>query len=290
MIANPISGGGRSRSTVPVLCAALRARGITAESFFTAAAGDASTRARQAATEDWDGLIAAGGDGTINEVLGGMPDPTRPLGFLPAGSANVLAVELGLPRDPERAAAVFAAGHLRDHAIGDCSGRRFLLFVGAGVDGAIAERLSRVRTGTLGKRGWVGPILHTTWHWPHFALRATLADGTVLDDLSSVLVTRVRNFGGLASLTPGIDPADGQLHVLAFRMRGRLAWTWQGLRAVCGRLRPGRSLTTHTTTALRIDGDAPFQIDGDHGGHTPVDIRLLDAPARLYAPAGPPSA
>ncbi|MCA8948084.1 MAG: diacylglycerol kinase family lipid kinase [Planctomycetes bacterium] len=285
VIANPISGGGRARVLVPRLCAALQQLGVESVAFFTTRAGEARERAATAGAENWDGLIAAGGDGTMNEVVNGMPDPTQPLGFLPVGTANVLSVELGLPRRPELAARVFANGHLREHAIGECDGRRFLLFVGAGLDGALVERLSAVRTGTLGKHKWLGPILWIGRRWPRHSLRATLDDGTVLDGLTSVLVTRSRNYGGVVSLLPDIDPADGMLHVLGFRMRGRLAWAWQGVRAGFGRLRPGRHLVATTASTIVIEGVAPYHVDGDHGGTTPATIRLLPRPLRLYAPA-----
>jgi len=284
VIAHPISGGGHSTVLVPALCAALAARSIHAEACFTTGAGDGTARARRAAAEDWDAIVAAGGDGTINEVVNGLPDLSRPVGFLPVGTANVLALELGLPRDPAAAAAVLANGRLREHTVGECNGRRFLLFAGAGLDGAVVERLSQVRTGTLGKHKWLGPILYTLRRWPRFELRAILACGTVLDGCTAVLVTRVRNYGGVVRLLPEIDAAAGQLHVLAFRSRSRTAWALQGLRAFCGRLRTGPDLDHHVTSALRIEGDAPCQIDGDHGGRTPLDIRLLARPLRIYAP------
>lgn len=290
VIANPISGGGRARAAVPALCDHLRRRGIHAEGFFTERAGHAAERATQAADEDWDGLVAAGGDGTINEVFNGMPDPTRPLGFLPVGTANVLALEYGLPRDPARAADVLAAGRLTDHTFGVTdTGRRFLLFVGAGVDGAVVRRLSEVRTGTLGKHKWLGPILHTVRRWPRFDLGVTLDGNRVLSGLSSVLVTRTRHFGGVVRLTPGIRGDDGQLHVLAFRMRSRTSWLWHGLRAYCGRLRAGPHLEVTTARTIAITGNAPFQVDGDHGGDTPMTITSGERPARLFGPRPAPS-
>lgn len=288
LIANPISGGGKGRVMAPQLAAELQRLGVTAEIHFTTAAGDGAARATRAATEPWDGLVAIGGDGTVNEVLNGMPDPGRPLGIFPLGTANVLAIELQLPRRPAAAAAMLAAGHRRSLAIGTCNGRRFLLFVGAGVDGAVVHRLSQVRTGTLGKHKWLGPILHTVWHWPRHSLTASLPDGTRRDGLTSVLVTRVHNYGGVLHLTPGIDAFDGHLHVLCFRARSRLRWAWLGLRAFCGTLRPGRDLEVFTTNELRIAGDAPFQIDGDHGGSTPATITILPTPATLFVP--PPRA
>ncbi|MBL8729308.1 MAG: hypothetical protein JNM25_12800 [Planctomycetes bacterium] len=288
LIANPISGGGRGRQLAPQLAAALLRHGVHAEVFFTARAGDATARAAAAGDEDWHGLVAIGGDGTVNEVLNGMPDLTRALGVLPVGTANVLAQELGLPRRPEAVAAMLAAGHRREIAIGRAAGRRFLLFCGVGVDGAVVQRLAAVRTGTLGKHKWLGPILYTLWHWPRFELAVTFADGSRLEGLRSVLITRVRNFGGVVSLTAGVDIGDGRLHVHCFRQRSRLAWLWQGLRAFCGRMREGRALCVRTTTAVRVDGTAPFQIDGDFGGFGPIAIDLEPKSAHLFVPRPTP--
>ncbi|MCB9886911.1 MAG: hypothetical protein H6838_15575 [Planctomycetes bacterium] len=284
VIANPISGGGRGKVRAAQLADALRARGLTAECHFTTAAGDAGARARAAADEDWQTLVAVGGDGTVNEVLNGMPDPSRPLAVLPVGTANVLALELGLPKDPQAAAAAIAAGRCRSMTIGVADDRRFLLFCGVGVDGAVVHRLHQVRTGTLGKHKWLGPILHTVRNWPRFSLRATFADGRVLDDLSSVLVTRVRNYGGVIQLPRAVDPDSDQLYALCFRIRSRTAWCWQGARGLLRQMRPGRAFELIATTGLRVDGTAPYQLDGDHAGTSPLTIRCEAVKANLVVP------
>lgn len=285
VIANPVSGGGRARTAVPALCAALAARGMHAEAWFTTAAGDATMRARQAGSEPWDALVACGGDGTVAEVLNGMPDPTRPLGVLPIGTANVLALELRLPRHPTAVADLLHTGTTRELAIGTANGRRFLLFCGVGVDGTVVHRLASAPSRSIGKIKWLAPILHTVRHWPQPRLRATFADGRVLDDLSSVLVTRVRNYGGVVQLPRGIDVADGRLHVLCFRQRTRAAWLWVGLRGLLRTLAASGDLTCIATDRVQIDGDAPCQLDGDASGHGPVAVAMLPQRARLYAPA-----
>ncbi len=285
LIANPISGGGRGRVLAPRLAAALQALDVRTEVHLTTAAGDATARAKTAGQEPFDALVALGGDGTVNEVLNGMPDVTRPLGVLPVGTANVLALELKLPKKIEAAAAVIAAGHVRELAIGRCQDRRFLLFCGVGVDGAVVQRLHQVRTGTLGKHKWLGPILHTVRHWPSFSLQATFANGEVIAGCSSILVTRVRNYGGVVMLPKDVDIDSGRLHVLCFRQRSRLAWIGQGLRGLVHRMRAdGNNLVLRTVDSVTIGGDAPFQIDGDFGGVGPVTIDLLPQRARLLAP------
>jgi diacylglycerol kinase family enzyme len=284
VIANPIAGGGRARTVAPALQQQLQRRGLAAEVYFTRGAGDGRARAAAAGSEPWAGIVAVGGDGTVNEVLNGMPDPSRPLGVLPLGTANVLAIELRLPRAPQALAELVAADRTRPLAIGLAGERRFLLFCGVGVDGAVCDHMQQRNSSARGKRKWIGPILAVVRRWPQFALRATFADGDVLDDLSSVLVTRVRNYGGLLQLVPDIDVGDGQLHALCFRGRSRLWWMSQGLRGALRLMRPTPRLVVKATAALRIDGDAPFQIDGDFVGRGPVTVSLAPQCANVFAP------
>ncbi len=285
LIANPISGGGRGRLLAPQLASALAERSVHGEVYFTTRAGDARARAAQAGSEAWDGLVAIGGDGTVNEVLNGMPDPSRPLGMLPVGTANVLALELGLPKQVAAAADVLARGHLRQLAIGRCGDQRFLLFCGFGVDGEVVRRVAARRSGTLGKHKYLVPIAETLWHWPRFSLRATLADGEVLDDLGTVLVTRVRGYGGVLRLPREVSADSGLLHVLGFRHRSRTAWLGLGLCGLLhGSLRTSERLIVRTTTQVRVDGDAPMQIDGDAAGRAPATLQLVPQAAQMIVP------
>lgn len=284
VIANPIAGGGRAATLAPQLITSLLRRGITADVHLTTRQGDGGDRARTAAADGYTALAVVGGDGTVNEVLNGLPDLQLPLAVLPLGTANVLAMELRLPRRPEAIAALIAADRRRRMPVGRAADRRFLLFCGAGLDGAAVLRLSQVRTGALGKHKWFGPILHTIRNWPQYSLRAEFDDGRVLEDLSSVLVTRVRNYGGLFRLTPDIDPRQRLLHVLCFRQRSRLQFFWAGTLAFCGRLRPSARLAVCAATSVRIRGDAPCQLDGDAAGATPVDIGLEPGELDLFAP------
>ncbi len=92
--------------------------------------------ARKAIVEGAELILAAGGDGTINEVLDGMAHTSVPLGILPAGTANVLATEIGLGSDLERAARLMPQCVARRIAIGrlDCGSapRHFLSMAGVG--------------------------------------------------------------------------------------------------------------------------------------------------------------
>jgi diacylglycerol kinase family enzyme len=253
---------------------------------FTAGAGDAGRLAAEIEPGRCAAVVSAGGDGTLNEVLNGLADPSAPLAMLPLGTANVLACELRLPRRPGAIAEMIAAGRTVSAAIGVAAGRRFLLFVGAGLDGAMVERVEQVRRGPLGKHRWLLPVLQVVWRLPRHVLAVETAEGERRGDLSEVLATRVRNYGGVMRMPGGMRIDDGLLHVICFRQRTRWAFFRAALRAALGRLRPGRDVEILETRALRIHcaDPVPYQVDGDLGGRAPVDVRLDPVSARLLVP------
>ena len=97
IIGNPISGTGGAEARIGRFSDKLRSRGHNVEVFLTEKAGDAIARAGNL-DSNVDSLVIAGGDGTINETLNGLSDPSAvPILAMPTGSANMLARDLGLP-------------------------------------------------------------------------------------------------------------------------------------------------------------------------------------------------
>jgi diacylglycerol kinase family enzyme len=287
IIANPIAGGGRGKQAGEELLRALQARALEAELFLTKAKGDGSRFATRLNPQNRSAVLVVGGDGSLNEVLNGLPDPTLPLGLLPMGTANVLACELALPSRPEDLADLVQQGRLIDLDIGLANERRFLLFLGAGMDASIVHRLEQVRKGRLGKLRWTGPILHTALHWPRPRIRVELDGGEVIEGCSQVLITKSRSYGGVMRMPAGISMKPGPFHVLCLHQRGRLAYGLVGLRGMLGRLRPGRDLGYYRAERVELSSTAevPCQIDGDGAGTTPQSLRIAEEKVKLFAPA-----
>jgi len=102
VIFNPAAGRGRNLAKrLSRVVAELEHQGFTVTVLTTQAPGDAERLAREADLA-FDLIVAAGGDGTVNEVANGIFAAPRPLAVLPLGTGNVLANEIGLPRDPRR--------------------------------------------------------------------------------------------------------------------------------------------------------------------------------------------
>ncbi len=130
VLLNPYANRWRARRRSEQVRAALAGAGIDADLVELPAPGAGIGLARQAADAGYDAVVAAGGDGTVNEVVNGLlqaagEGPTLPLGIMPIGTGNDFNDMAGLPRDLERAAAVIAAGRTRQVDAGIVNGRFF---------------------------------------------------------------------------------------------------------------------------------------------------------------------
>src|SRR5580692_4280294 len=152
LIYNPTSGRRRNRrfAEIEQSVRILKEAGIQVELASTTARGHAKELARHAVEQNRGMVIACGGDGTVNEIMNGLAGSQVPLALLPAGTANILAKELGIPWDIPQAARLISGGTVRRVALGlaipaegrhtdqvPAEGRYFLCVAGAGPDGAI---------------------------------------------------------------------------------------------------------------------------------------------------------
>jgi diacylglycerol kinase family enzyme len=140
LVANPAAGGYRPRR-IEALSTALSRRGIVTDVRLTRAPGDMQFIATDPETRP-DVLIVAGGDGSINEAVAGLlvrHGPRPALAVMPAGTANVLAAELRLPRQPVNVARSIAGGLTKPLAVAQANGRPFMLMASAGFDAEVVH-------------------------------------------------------------------------------------------------------------------------------------------------------
>ncbi len=152
VILNPTAGRshrGRFRATLE----RLRALGCDITLRETVAAGEASALARAADPAAFDGVVAAGGDGTVNEVINGLIGTPLPLALLPLGTANVLAAEIGLGLAPDTVARAIVEGPQRPIACGRAGDRHFTQMAGVGFDAQVVEHVDLALKRRIGGPG-----------------------------------------------------------------------------------------------------------------------------------------
>jgi diacylglycerol kinase (ATP) len=251
--------------------------------------GHARDLARFADSRAFDAVVAAGGDGTINEIVNGLAQSLLPLAILPLGTANVLAHELALPRDPADLAEIAAFGPTRTIWPGEIvlsrtgSTHRFLLMAGVGFDATVVEHLDIAMKRRVGKIAYATSIIGRLLSYDREHYRATI-DGAAIEP-ASLIASRARYYGGRFVLTPAARLDEPRLHVVLFENYGRRAAVGYLLSLLRGKLSLRADVRIVTTDRLDLEGPigAPVQVDGDICVRLPIRVQVAQTPLRLIA-------
>ncbi len=293
VIFNPIAGRG-ARAKLARAVAALDRLGVDMTLRETGAPGDAERFARSARASDFDGVVVAGGDGTLNEAVNGLEDAELPIAVFPFGTENVLARELGLTRNPERAAEVAAHGPARPISVGEvvfsdrATARRFLLMTGVGFDAEVVSSLDLGLKRRIGKLAFLWSILLQLWRYRpvEYSVATESAGGAACYNAASAIASKARFYAGPFVLTPAAGLARRSFELALLKRPGRRA-ALTCLLALAGgfihRLRQVEIATVTSATFSRPAG-APVQIDGDPLGRLPITVRIADKPLLLVHP------
>jgi diacylglycerol kinase (ATP) len=181
---------------------------------------DAERLARTAEPE-FEAIVAAGGDGTINAVANGLAYKPQPLGILPIGTANVLACELGLPRSSEKLAALLAEAAARPVWPGRIGDRLFLSMAGIGFDAEVVAAVNPRLKRWIGRGAFVWAILLRLLRYSPREL-SIRAEG-VEYRATAAIAAKGRFYAGPFVMAPGGDLGEPVLHLVLFQAAGRIA-------------------------------------------------------------------
>jgi len=290
IIVNPAAGrAGRWRRRLPRVVAALKRRGCTVVVRRTGpAVGDAERLAREAEA-DLDIIVAAGGDGTVNAVVNGIAGAPRAVAVLPLGTANVLAREIGLPRDPERLAELIATGKARPIWPGRVGDRLFVTMASSGFD---AETVATVNPGLkryLGRFAFAWAIVMCLWRYRACELRVRV-DG-VEHPAAMVIATKGRFYAGSHVIAPCARIAEPMLDLVLLQRSGRRAVVRYMTALLLGGIPRRRDIAflRCRSAFLSAAEPLPVQADGEIVARLPVSLGIAEQQLRLVQPCGPPA-
>jgi len=309
LIYNPASGQkpARRAALIARIVEVFRSAGVEIETIATQAANTAGLHAQQAIQRGCDTILACGGDGTVHEILQTMAGTEAALGVIPLGTANALAADLGLPRNPVRAARMLLDAAPERISIGRVSftdregargSRYFVVAAGIGADGHFFANVSSALKQRLGYAHYLIEALrlwaiHT---FPMFRASFTETGGAVprLESVSQVLAVRITNFGGLVRhLVPDASIRKPTLHAIAFKTRSRVAYL-RFMAAVWFR-RHKYAAPIEVVDCTRIECAAlspstePIYVeaDGEFLGTLPVTMEIVPNAVTLLIPPNP---
>jgi len=238
-----------------------------------------------------DLVVAAGGDGTINEVAEGMLHSQVPLAILPGGTANVLAMEIGAGGNVERVARRIDEWQPRRISVGHlcCDGgrvsRHFLLMAGIGLDAQIVHDVDP------GLKAKAGKFAYWVAGWG--LLGRSLAEFYVdvagrQHKCSFALLSKVRNYGGDFEIARSVSLPDDQFEVVLFEGRSSLRYIKYFTGVALNRLTGMQGVSVLRADRVVIscpeDSSAYVQIDGEFAGLLPAEVRIVPNALTLLTP------
>lgn len=274
----------------------LEALGNQATLKLTAAAGDARRLAEEAVNEGFDIVVAAGGDGTLNEVLNGLGDAPEGferarLGLLPLGTVNVFARELGLPVRLEAAWEAIQQGKETridlpcvDHEADGLRQRRyFAQLAGAGLDARAIELVHW----PLKKR--IGPLAYVVAGLKALMgaqSKITVTGGGRSETGELVLIGNGRLYGGQYRIFPGADLRDGRLDVCVFPRVNWLTLARCGPALLLQGRPPASLVRAFQAESLTITSPVPtpLEADGELLGRLPATFSVQRSRLRVIVP------
>jgi YegS/Rv2252/BmrU family lipid kinase len=287
MIVNPTSRTLPSRDRLAVATAWLELHGWQVDTRRTRAPLEAIEAAREAAQLGYDVVIAAGGDGTVHEVVNGIAGTHTALAVIPGGTTNVWVREIGAPWHPGDVAAMIERGERQRIDLGMAGDRYFLLMASLGIDSTVTAVLPSETKQRFGRLAYVARGLRELTRYR--GVRADIsADGHALRlPLLLALVGNTRSYGGVLLISHRARATDGLLDLVAYRAGGVAGFAGQILATALGwhHRVPGTVYRHVEHVNVSTRPSVPVQADGEVIGHTPMTFRIAPRALDVIVPA-----
>lgn len=277
LIANPAARLASERK-IKAAVKLLSHSGYSVDLCLTQKRGDAEESAKEAAEKGTAVVVAAGGDGTFNEVANGLACTDTKMAILPMGTTNVLAKELNISENLEGAVKRILDGSVHTVSLGKITltchssliTRYFFMMAGIGFDGSAVYGVDNLIKRFSGKGAYILSGFRTLINYAPEKL-AINADGSSYAGYSAI-IGNASKYGGNLKVTPAASLFSPELYIYIMHGRRRA----DIMRYVCGILL-GRHLGFKDITCIKahsieIKGKALIQIDGDYLGSTPATI------------------
>jgi diacylglycerol kinase family enzyme len=282
ILANPRAGSGKSRRIVEELVTSLQLRELTPSLCWHREEFDALIQSP--ARKELRCAVAAGGDGTLLEVVNRAPG--LPATVLPLGNENLVARYCGFERSGRKLAEVIAAWRLRRFDLARANGRLFCLMAGAGIDADVVHRVHRRRRGHINKLSYALPTLQALTYYPFPTVEVEIEETRERLRGALVFVFNVPRYALGLSIAMGGSAEDGLLDVCVFERPGALELL-RYLGAVTLRRHhelPDFQHRQARRVYLSAVRSTPLQTDGDPAGCLPTMIEVVPEALELVVP------
>lgn len=290
-IVNPKAGASSNKRLVSGFKEYLLGRGFEVRMVFTESLPHACQLATQAAVDYQCALVAAaGGDGTLREVIQGLEGSNKPFLPLPCGTENLLANELGFDLHLETLIKAFEGNCKRPLDLGIINGKCFTSISGFGFDGDVIHRMHASRTGHINHLDYFWPVWRTFWEYAFPPIRVEADGKEIFSGRGLVFVGNISHYAISLSILKNANYGDGLLDVCIFQCPHQACLLWHAVKTIFKCHTTGKNVVYTQARRIRVEsvagGTIYGQIDGDPGPSLPVDIKIIPQAIQVLVPPG----
>ncbi|GAB6991841.1 diacylglycerol kinase [Paenibacillus pini] len=276
------------RRRLPDILQRLDMGGIEASCHATTGEGDATAAAADAVERGYDLIIAAGGDGTLYEVVNGMAgkDHLPPLGVFPLGTTNDFARGLGIPRNWEDYCDLVIRQQTRPIDVGKANERYFINIAGGGTLTELTYDVpSRLKTMIGQLAYYIKGIEKMINLSPQELILKAEGQEAIHDEFMIFLITNTNSVGGFEKLAPGARIDDGELDVIAVKKCNLAEFVRIVSLAQRGEHLNDKKVVYFRTKSMEVTspGKVLLNLDGELGGELPVNFSVMPQHLRVFA-------
>ena len=288
IIVNPAAHNAPSRKRLDEADRWLRARGWRTDWRETERPGQATALAAGAAARGLSLVFVCGGDGTLNEAANGLAGTDTALALIPAGTVNIWAKEMQIPRRPVKAVKAAIEGDRRRVDLGRAGERCFLLMAGYGLDGAIARRVHLGLKSRLGAVTYAFAAIRESLRYRSSPVTLRFDGEEHAADVLMLVAGNTRNYAGVVEITRWAQVDDGLLDVCVFQGKGTLDIILHTLRTLLRRQLRSKKVLYRKTRRLELAWREPLpvQLDGDAYELSPTELEIAPSALWVAVPKG----
>lgn len=286
LIINPVAGTLSKQGLEKFVRTRLHSQNWIVDVAYTTGHGDATQLAKAAVMRNIDGVIVAGGDGTVNEAASALCGTRMPLGIIPMGSGNGLARHLGIPAEPRQALEIILQNNIADCDFGTVNSMPFFCTFGVGFDAAVSEKFA-----TQHRRGRMMYIKSALSEYIKYKpeIYTISANGKIItEEAFLIAVCNASQYGNNAYIAPSASINDGHLDITIVHAGTPLDMAFVGTDLFTGAINSNMMIRSFRAPAAVIyrSGKGPAHLDGE-----PVilddimSVKCHPGALRLFTPA-----
>jgi YegS/Rv2252/BmrU family lipid kinase len=287
LIVNPTAGQGKAARALPTMVRSLQNGDASCEVFETTRSGEAQMQAQRAAREGCDVVVAAGGDGTIHEVLNGLVGSSSALGVIPVGTENIFGKEFNIPFDVEAACRLIHRHAAQTLDMGRCDAagvtRWFLLMTGLGFDAQVVRDVSPQFKQRLKSLAFFLTGFLTFARYQPAPVTVMTEDRKLSVNAWEVLISNAKTFGWRVRVSSHASMSDGLFDVCLFNEPSRWAFAAEALDSLRRRQIGGRGIIQFQARQVTVQSATPLpaQLDGERVDLNATEVKFEVVPRAL---------